>query len=118
MDIFNLELAAGIGRLITVNIAVASLTMILLAALLCNYDRGKCLIIIGTEGYTPTPNVLFSDSWHEKFISHEQSEVYRRRAVKGARILTTSPKMSFKRPGLMRHDPARQLALQVRPELL
>src|SRR5579864_506329 len=27
-----------------------SLTMILLAALLCNYGRGKCLIIIGTEG--------------------------------------------------------------------
>jgi hypothetical protein len=25
--------------------------MILLAALLCNYGRGKCLIIIGTEGY-------------------------------------------------------------------
>jgi hypothetical protein len=24
--------------------------MILLAALLCNYGRGKCLIIIGTEG--------------------------------------------------------------------
>jgi hypothetical protein len=25
--------------------------MILLAALLCNYGRGKCLIIIGTEGF-------------------------------------------------------------------
>ena len=37
MDIFNLELAAGIGRLITVNIGVASLTMILLAVLVCNY---------------------------------------------------------------------------------
>ncbi|HVX56197.1 MAG TPA: hypothetical protein VHA37_00565, partial [Candidatus Saccharimonadales bacterium] len=30
---------------------MASLTMILLAALLCNYHRGKCLIEIGTEGY-------------------------------------------------------------------
>jgi hypothetical protein len=29
---------------------LASLTMILLAALLCNYHRGKCLIEIGTEG--------------------------------------------------------------------
>jgi len=27
--------------------------MILLAALLCNYGRGKCLIIIGTEGRVP-----------------------------------------------------------------
>src|SRR5271167_2264024 len=27
-----------------------SLTMVLLAALLCNYRRGKCLIDIGTEG--------------------------------------------------------------------
>jgi hypothetical protein len=25
--------------------------MILLAALLCNYGRGKCLIDVGTEGY-------------------------------------------------------------------
>jgi hypothetical protein len=29
---------------------LASLTMILLAALLCNYGRGFCLIDIGTEG--------------------------------------------------------------------
>jgi hypothetical protein len=29
---------------------LASLTMFLLAALLCNYGRGKCLIDIGTEG--------------------------------------------------------------------
>src|ERR1700683_4627327 len=30
---------------------LASLTMFLLAALLCNYGRGKCLIDIGTEGF-------------------------------------------------------------------
>ena len=30
---------------------LASLTMVLLAALLCNYRRGKCLIDIGTEGW-------------------------------------------------------------------
>src|ERR1700678_292656 len=30
---------------------LASLTMFLLAALLCNYHRGRCLIDIGTEGY-------------------------------------------------------------------
>ncbi|HLN02887.1 MAG TPA: hypothetical protein VK335_26600, partial [Bryobacteraceae bacterium] len=29
---------------------LASLTMVLLAALLCNYRRGKCLTDIGTEG--------------------------------------------------------------------
>jgi len=29
---------------------LASLTMILLAALLCNYGRGFCLVDIGTEG--------------------------------------------------------------------
>ncbi|HEY3824162.1 MAG TPA: hypothetical protein VGL82_06365, partial [Bryobacteraceae bacterium] len=29
---------------------MASLTMFLLAALLCNYARGKCLIDVGTEG--------------------------------------------------------------------
>src|SRR5579872_7374044 len=29
---------------------LASLTMVLPAALLCNYGRGKCLIDIGTEG--------------------------------------------------------------------
>jgi hypothetical protein len=33
---------------------LASLTMILLAALLCNYHRGKCLIEIGTEGRSAT----------------------------------------------------------------
>src|SRR2546423_14667802 len=31
-------------------ILLASLTMVLLAALLCNYGRGKCLIDIGTGG--------------------------------------------------------------------
>jgi hypothetical protein len=30
---------------------LASLTMILLAALLCNYGLGFCLIDVGTEGY-------------------------------------------------------------------
>src|SRR5712691_4796778 len=39
------------GELATKGTAVlASLTMFLLAALLCNYGRGKCLIDIGTEG--------------------------------------------------------------------
>src|SRR5713226_1710630 len=42
---------SGSGELATKGIAtLASLTMILLAALLCNYGRGKCLIDIGTEG--------------------------------------------------------------------
>src|SRR6266852_5563587 len=40
------------GELATKGTAIlASLTMFLLAALLCNYGRGKCLIDIGTEGY-------------------------------------------------------------------
>src|SRR5216684_5053123 len=39
------------GELATKGTAIlASLTMFLLAALLCNYGRGKCLIDIGTEG--------------------------------------------------------------------
>ena len=43
---------SGSGELATKGIAtLASLTMILLAALLCNYGRGKCLIDVGTEGY-------------------------------------------------------------------
>src|SRR5207244_1994016 len=42
---------SGSGELARKGTAVlVSLTMILLAALLCNYGRGKCLIIIGTEG--------------------------------------------------------------------
>src|SRR5882762_645406 len=42
---------SGSGELVTKGTAIlVSLTMILLAALLCNYGRGKCLIIIGTEG--------------------------------------------------------------------
>src|SRR5258706_4343912 len=42
---------SGSGELATKGTAIlVSLTMILLAALLCNYARGKCLIIIGTEG--------------------------------------------------------------------
>ena len=42
---------SGSGELAAKGIAVlASLTMILLAALLCNYGRGFCLIDIGTEG--------------------------------------------------------------------
>ena len=44
---------SGSGELARKGTAVlVSLTMILLAALLCNYGRGKCLIIIGTEGIT------------------------------------------------------------------
>src|SRR5438552_3531596 len=46
---------SGSGELATKGIAtLASLTMILLAALLCNYGRGKCLIDVGTEGFGPT----------------------------------------------------------------
>src|SRR6476646_6976193 len=42
---------SGSGELVTKGTAIlASLTMILLAALLCNYGRGFCLIDIGTEG--------------------------------------------------------------------
>ena len=32
--------------------------MFLLAALLCNYGRGKCLIDIGTEGYADARRAL------------------------------------------------------------
>jgi hypothetical protein len=34
--------------------------MVLLAALLCNYGRGKCLIDIGTEGGWPTDQLALS----------------------------------------------------------
>src|ERR1700680_634601 len=47
----GLAATSGSGELATKGTAIlVSLTMILLAALLCNYGRGKCLIIIGTEG--------------------------------------------------------------------
>src|SRR6266702_2261048 len=40
------------AELVTKGTAIlASLTMVLLAALLRNYPRGKCLIDIGTEGF-------------------------------------------------------------------
>src|SRR5450755_339053 len=46
-----LEATSGSGELATRGTAIlASLTMILLAALLCNYGPGKCLIDVGTEG--------------------------------------------------------------------
>src|SRR6266849_9332003 len=49
---------SGSGELATKGIAtLASLTMILLAALLCNYGRGKCLIDVGTEGYQLGPKL-------------------------------------------------------------
>ena len=45
--------------------------MILLAALLCNYGRGKCLIIIGTEG----PEVAFKvSSYILRAVTDEGSE--------------------------------------------
>src|ERR1022692_4179674 len=44
---------SGSGELAAKGTTVlASLTMILLAALLCNYGRGFCLIDVGTEGAT------------------------------------------------------------------
>src|SRR5882672_6014677 len=47
---------SGSGELVTKGTALlASLTMILLAALLCNYGRGFCLIDIGTEGNRRLP---------------------------------------------------------------
>src|SRR5271157_4027077 len=50
---------SGSGELVTKGTAIlVSLTMILLAALLCNYGRGKCLIIIGTEGRRQIENYL------------------------------------------------------------
>src|SRR5271157_3803349 len=50
---------SGSGELVTKGTAIlVSLTMILLAALLCNYGRGKCLIIIGTEGVRPGPALV------------------------------------------------------------
>src|SRR5450759_3148971 len=49
---------SGSGELATKGTAIlASLTMILLAALLCNYGRGKCLIDVGTEGKYLRPEV-------------------------------------------------------------
>ena len=45
----------GSAELVPKQIAtLASLTMILLAALLCNYGRGFCLIDVGTEGCAVT----------------------------------------------------------------
>src|SRR5271156_3646233 len=42
---------SGSGELVTKGTAIfGSVTMIPLAALLCNYGRGFCLIDIGTEG--------------------------------------------------------------------
>ena len=42
---------SGSGELVAIGTAIlASLTMILLATLLCNYGRRFCLIDIGTEG--------------------------------------------------------------------
>ncbi|HXP84166.1 MAG TPA: hypothetical protein VN841_05570, partial [Bryobacteraceae bacterium] len=47
----GLAATSGLGELARKGtILLASLTMFLLAALLCNYGRGKCLIDIGTEG--------------------------------------------------------------------
>jgi hypothetical protein len=45
---------------------LASLTMFLLAALLCNYGRGKCLIDIGTEGNPRNTYWLFRRFFYAK----------------------------------------------------
>src|ERR1700681_2042443 len=43
---------SGSGELVAKGTAILdSVTMILLAALLCNYGRGFCLIDVGTEGF-------------------------------------------------------------------
>src|SRR5271157_3603033 len=61
---------SGSGELVTKGTAIlVSLTMILLAALLCNYGRGKCLIIIGTEGSGTTETC---SNWQESAFSFEQ----------------------------------------------
>ena len=45
--------------------------MILLAALLCNYRRGKCLIDIGTEGITLVLAIVFNYTIHRKVVLSE-----------------------------------------------
>src|SRR2546423_15507821 len=49
-------------------ILLASLTMVLLAALLCNYGRGKCLIDIGTEGIAPEA-LPVGDADHSRILA-------------------------------------------------
>ena len=47
--------------------------MILLAALLCNYGRGFCLIDIGTEGNAANGEEIFEPDWHSfhEWIDHQ-----------------------------------------------
>src|SRR5712691_4130271 len=55
-----LDATSGSGELATKGTAIlASVTMILLATLLCNYGRGFCLIDVGTEG-TANPSITAS----------------------------------------------------------
>src|SRR5665811_1955770 len=61
---------------------LASLTMVLLAALLCNYHRSKCLIDIGTEGSRslpldphPPPAILLAGKGARKDVPPEVSDL-------------------------------------------
>src|ERR1700683_2386432 len=59
----GLAATSGSGELVAIGTAIlVSLTMILLAALLCIYGRGKCLIIIGREGYVGVTEYVYWSS--------------------------------------------------------
>jgi hypothetical protein len=67
---------------------LASLTMFLLAALLCNYGRGKCLIDIGTEGtHSAWAREAVAGCGHEVLVANpRQMEGPKRRKRKNDRI--------------------------------
>ena len=70
--------------------------MFLLAALLCNYGRGKCLIDIGTEGIRfglPSPNWLIElGTW---LMGTESELVLKSRRVVPGRLLATGFRFLF-----------------------
>src|SRR6266567_346601 len=78
------------AELVTKGTAIlASLTMVLLAALLRNYPRGKCLIDIGTEGYsTSNDTYLYTlqASFDDQCDSAVETEAVRRDPVEIIRL--------------------------------
>src|ERR1022692_4155120 len=56
---------------------LASLTMFLLAALLCNYGRGRCLIDIGTEGIPAKREFVGSKLFHATTAHNEHYDIRR-----------------------------------------
>src|SRR5450631_3802712 len=70
---------SGSGELVTKGTAILdSFTMILLAALLCNYGRGFCLIDIGTEGYSDIDDTVTEKDADDAitFMRHFVEHVY------------------------------------------